>query len=57
MATEDLDAYQFFLKARGYFLARAILDTAVSLFEQAVALDPAFARAFGGLAANYSIMD
>jgi TolB-like protein len=56
-ATDNLDAYQLYLQARALFLARAQLDTAVSLFEQAVALDPDFARAWADLAANYSVME
>ena len=57
VATENLDAYQLYLKARGLFLARAELETAVALFEQAVELDPEFARAWESLAANYSVME
>lgn len=56
VVTENLDAYQLYLKARGLFLARAELETAVALFEQAVELDPDFARAWESLAANYSVM-
>ena len=57
VVTENLDAYQLYLKARGLFLARAELPTAVALFEQAVALDPEFAQAWANLAAIYSIME
>jgi TolB-like protein len=57
VATENLDAYQLYLKARGLFLARAELQTAVALFEQAVELDPEFARAWADLAATYSVME
>jgi len=57
VATENLDAYQLYLKARGLFLARAELGTAIALFEQAVELDPGFARAWESLAANYSVME
>jgi adenylate cyclase len=56
VVTENLDAYQLYLKARGLFLARAELETAVALFEQAVTLDPEFSRAWESLAANYSVM-
>jgi len=56
-ATENLDAYELFLEARSLFVARLELPRAVSLFEQAVALDPGFARAWAGLAANYSVME
>jgi adenylate cyclase len=50
-ATENLDAYQLYLKARGLFLARQDLATSIELFEQAIQLDPGFARAWEGLAA------
>ena len=56
-ATENLDAYDLFLQAHQLFLARLELPRAVSLFEQAVKLDPGFARAWAGLAANYSVME
>ena len=56
-ATENLDAYELYLKARGLFLAREHLEDSVSLFEQAVEIDPDFARAWGGLAAVYAIVE
>ena len=56
-ATENLDAYELYLKARGLFLAREHLLESVSLFEQAVEIDPDFARAWEGLAAVYSIVE
>jgi len=55
--TENLDAYELFLKARGFFLAREQLAESVSLFEQAVAIDPEFTRAWEGLAAVYSVVE
>ncbi|MBT8062199.1 MAG: hypothetical protein KJO85_05900, partial [Gammaproteobacteria bacterium] len=57
VVTDNLDAYELYLKARGLFLARAELPTAVSLFERAVELDPEFARAWQDLAAVYSVME
>jgi TolB-like protein/Flp pilus assembly protein TadD len=57
VATQNLDAYELYLKARSLFLARAELETAVELFEKAVELDPDFARAWESLAANYSVME
>jgi adenylate cyclase len=57
VVTENLDAYQLYLKARGLFLARAELETSVALFEQAVALDPQFAQAWADLAAIYSVVE
>jgi len=50
--TENLDAYQLFLKARGLFIARQNLDVANQLFEQATELDPGFAQAWEGMAAS-----
>ncbi|GMR14758.1 MAG: hypothetical protein BMS9Abin30_0365 [Gammaproteobacteria bacterium] len=55
--TENLDAYELYLKARGLFLAREQLEESVRLFEQAVTLDPKFTRAWGGLAAVYSVVE
>ena len=55
--TENLDAYQLYLKARGLFLARRQLGESVALFERAVELDPEFARAWEGLAAVYAVVE
>ncbi len=51
-ATDNLDAYDLYLKARGMFIARQNLDVANQLFEQATQLDPEFALAWEGLAAS-----
>ena len=55
--TENLDAYELYLKARALFLARSDLEEAIDLFEQSVNLDPKFARAWAGLSANYTVMN
>ena len=55
--TENLDAYESYLKARSLFLAREQLEESVRLYQQAVALDPGFARAWGGLASVYAIVE
>ena len=52
-ATDNLDAYDLYLKARGMFIARQNLDVANQLFEQATELDPGFALAWEGLAASH----
>ncbi len=52
-ATDNLDAYDLYLKARGMFIARQNLDVANQLFEQAVELDPDFALAWEDLAASH----
>ena len=52
-ATDNLDAYDLYLKARGMFIARQNLDVANRLFEQATELDPGFAVAWEGLAASH----
>jgi len=52
-ATDNLDAYDLYLKARGMFIARQNLDVANQLFEQATQLDPGFAVAWEGLAASH----
>jgi len=56
-ATKNLDAYELYLRARGLFLAREHLEESISLFEQAVEIDPDFARAWEGLAAVYSVVE
>ena len=57
MATENLDAYELYLKARGLFLARQQLEESIALYERAVELDPGFARAWEGLAAVYAVVE
>jgi len=56
--TENLDAYQAYLKAR-FLLAKrgeANMLKAHELFEQSVSLDPTFSKAWSGLAYNYSLL-
>ncbi|MGI9291412.1 MAG: tetratricopeptide repeat protein [Gammaproteobacteria bacterium] len=50
-ATDNLDAYDLFLKGHNLFTRRQRLDESVELLERAVELDPEFARAWGDLAA------
>jgi TolB-like protein len=53
-ATESADAYDLHLQGRALILARSDIDRAVALLEQAVAIDPGFAKAWEVLgAANY----
>jgi TolB-like protein/Tfp pilus assembly protein PilF len=54
-ATENLDAYELYLRAVDLFRRRASLPLSVDYYRQAIALDPEFARAWEGLAAVYSI--
>ena len=56
-ATDNLDAYELYLKARGLFLAREQLEDSIALYERAVELDPAFVRAWEGLAAVYIVVE
>ena len=56
--TENLDAYELYLKAHKTFIERGdilAVGSAIDLFEQTVALDPSFARALAGLAAAYAV--
>jgi adenylate cyclase len=53
--TENLDAYDLYLKARGLFIARQDLAVANDLFRQATRLDPDFVLAWEGLAASESV--
>jgi len=55
-ATTNMNAYDLYLKGHELFIARSDLERSVALFEQAVTLDPGFARAWEGLAAIYVIM-
>ena len=56
-ATENLTAYDAYLKARELYLARGKANVAESmrLFEHAVEIDPEFARGWEGLAGVYAI--
>ena len=57
-ATEDLTAYEMYLKAREHFTARKSGDDvreSLRLSEEAIRLDPNFARGWEGLAAVYAI--
>jgi len=51
VATENLDAYELYLKGREFLIARSNLAESVRLLESAVELDPGFARAWANLAA------
>jgi len=53
--TSNIDAYELYLEAWQLFVERRSLPRAVELFEQAVAADPGFARAWAGLAATYNV--
>ncbi|MCO4812921.1 MAG: hypothetical protein KC572_15075 [Gammaproteobacteria bacterium] len=53
--TSNIDAYELYLEAWQLFVERRSLPRAIGLFEQAVAIDPSFARAWSGLAAIYNI--
>ncbi|MBT8471443.1 MAG: TIR domain-containing protein, partial [Marinicaulis sp.] len=55
--TSEIDAYEAYLKGRELFRNRNYvkLPLAIEALEQAVAADPAFARAWGGLAVAYSV--
>jgi DNA-binding winged helix-turn-helix (wHTH) protein/tetratricopeptide (TPR) repeat protein len=55
--TVSADAYDLFLRAREKFSRRtpAAVQQAIALYEQAIALDPKFVRAYAGLANCYSL--
>ncbi len=55
--TENLDAYELFLRAHDKFLTRKDILGTVALYERAVAADPGFARAWAGLAAAYLVAE
>jgi TolB-like protein len=54
--TENLQAYELYLKARELFIARRDLPESMRLFERTVELDPQFARGWEGLASVAAVM-
>ena len=54
--TDNMQAYELYLKARELFIARRDLPESVRLFERAVEMDPGFARGWEGLAAVTSVI-
>src|SRR6516164_227076 len=56
--TTDLTAYEFYLKGRSLWEKRSgdNLRQAIAFYEQAVAGDPNYARAYAGLAEAYAIL-
>ena len=56
-ATENLDAYDMYLKARELFLARGRnnVKDSLGLYEQIVKMEPDYAEAWEGLSAVYAI--
>ena len=57
VATDNLDAYEMYLKAREFFVHRIQLTESARLFRRAIELDPKFARAWEGLAATEIVSD
>jgi TolB-like protein len=57
-STENLEAYELYLKGRHYWHQRspATVRIAIQCFEQAIALDPRYALAYCGLADCYGIL-
>jgi TolB-like protein/Tfp pilus assembly protein PilF len=53
--TGSADAYDLYLQGRALILARSEIDRAIVLLEQAVAIDPGFAKAWEVLGAAYYI--
>ncbi|MEO8159840.1 MAG: hypothetical protein ABI588_00365 [Arenimonas sp.] len=53
--TENMQAYELYLKARENFIARRELSDTTKMFERVVQLDPKFARGWEGLAAVSSV--
>ena len=56
--TDDLRAYDFYMRGREllYLKGRRNTESAIKMFENAVAIDPEFASAYAGLAEAYSSM-
>jgi len=57
VATDNLNAYEMYLKAREFFVHRIQLGESARLFRRAIELDPEFARAWEGLAATEIVSD
>ena len=55
--TENMQAYEVYLKARELFLARTDLPESMRLYERVTRMDPGFARGWEGLAAIYAIVE
>ena len=55
--TSNVDAYQLYLEARELFIRRVNLSESIRLFNEAIALDPGFAKAWEGLAAVEMVAD
>jgi tetratricopeptide (TPR) repeat protein len=53
--TDNMQAYELYLKARENFIARRQLGETVKMFERVVQLDPKFARGWEGMAATASV--
>ena len=53
--TENMQAYELYLKARENFIARRDLSETTGMFQRVVQLDPKFARGWEGLAAVSSV--
>jgi len=58
VATSDVDAYVCYLRGRSYFFnyGRRGIAFARELFERAIEIDPAYARAFAGLSDCYAYL-
>ncbi|MFZ8977378.1 MAG: tetratricopeptide repeat protein [Pseudohongiellaceae bacterium] len=55
--TENIDAYDLFLRANELFVSRSDIAGSIELFTQAIQIDPNFARAWEGLAAAEIVFD
>ena len=56
--TQDIGAYEFYLKGRYYWNERSrdALEKAIKYFEEAIKRDPRFALAYAGLADSYIVL-
>jgi len=56
--TDNLEAYDNYLRGRRFWNQRSLaaFDSAISYFNQAIFLDPDFARAYAGLAESYVLL-
>jgi tetratricopeptide (TPR) repeat protein len=56
--TENVEAHELYLKGRFFWSKRTgdDLNKAIDYFDQAIAIDPKYARAYAGLADAYTLL-
>jgi serine/threonine protein kinase/Flp pilus assembly protein TadD len=57
-ATENVEAYDYYLRGRSFFhqMRRSSIESAISMFSNAIKIDPKYTLAYSGLAYCYSFI-